>query len=855
MAKIRQVFFAFILTTFIFSAALTCFDPENVYAAETLSKEDMKGFEKLTFYNSDVPNIIGTLPEGKEISESDTYGFMKRHRLVSTQEGKVTANYAHIGQFHGRDISVDMTFSEFVTKPTDDFGERDGRYMCVPLCFRDNFQYDGDSLVQKMVFYYSDDESKTPIDMTNAFIVINGLNVDEYAGMEEDHKVYLSENSQITEPKTEGRFICYGNGPQGKSDTCITGDDDRKFQLNGTDYEEDIDNPLYYVCSAMFTLNGTENEIYIEDRRKTGGFGIEWSLDLTTLQVTYNITTSVENGTISDPISGIIYNTDQKITYSPSENYILDSVIVDGTPVDISTVPEEYEFRNITQDHDIKVIYKLPYKKIKTEVVNGNITPSDENILFGSNKKISYNPKDGYLLDSISVDRILTDPDKNKDQYLFENIKDDHQIRVVYSKPEAPVKRVLDKNGEFIDGKSVAVGDRLTYEILYKNNMDKKEEIMISDNIPEFTEFESASDGGIYKDGKVVWRITADPLSEGKLSMVVKAVSASKGKTISNYAIESIEGLSLMSNTVKNPVLGDPVKTVCDLNGNDINGQFIERDQELVYSILFTNTASEEKSIQITDIVPEGMEYISADNGGNIQHDTVIWELIVKPGEEKKVSFRAKAQKAGCTYVNQAKVVCDGTNMLTNKVENWTIQPPVKEVKQNGQTIDGGEVTSGDNVDYFISVKNTSSKPADIKIEDKIPEHLEVTQIGNEGKNENGVLCWNLRAVPSQETREVKFTAKVIGDEESLVVSNKATMSIGEKRADSNEAVIKVPAVRKIEVLGEKLIPDIIQKKNTEQGVLGERKIPTGDSSDIMALILIAMCSLAGIIIVRIRND
>ena len=39
-------------------------------------------------------------------------------------------------------------------------------------------------------------------------------------------------------------------------------------------------------------------------------------------------------------------------------------------------------------DHDISVVYKLSCIKIHTEAVNGVITPSDENVLPGSEKKI-----------------------------------------------------------------------------------------------------------------------------------------------------------------------------------------------------------------------------------------------------------------------------------------------------------------------------------------------------------------------------------------------------------------------------------------------------------------------------------
>ena len=119
---------------------------------------------------------------------------------------------------------------------------------------------------------------------------------------------------------------------------------------------------MYYVCSAMFTLNGTENSLYIEDRRKAGGYGIEWSLDLTTLHITYNIKTKVENGIISEDVSNIIYNSDQTIKYSPSENYVLNAVTIDGTPIDIRSCPDEYEFKNITQDHEISVGGRYPVR-------------------------------------------------------------------------------------------------------------------------------------------------------------------------------------------------------------------------------------------------------------------------------------------------------------------------------------------------------------------------------------------------------------------------------------------------------------------------------------------------------------
>lgn len=857
MARLRDYVFALIFVTAFFSVIMTAVLSTPVFAedgsARILTKDDVKGFEKLTFYNTTKTNLIGTDPEGGEIDPLGSYGFMTRHRLVSTEEKEmVEADYGHIGQFHGRDISVRIIFSDFEKKP-ESFGERDGRYICIPECFRDNFHYDGDSLIQKMIFYYSDDETMTPIDMTNAFIVINGLNVDEYAGMTPDHQVFLSENSQL-KSKTEGNFICYGNGPQGYSDHDISGDEDVKYQYNGIYYEENISNPLYYVCSVMYTLNGTENALYIEDTRKTGGFGIGWCLDLTTLHVTFNIKTKVENGSITEDVSNILYNEDQAITYFPDEDYVLDSITVDGTPIDISTAPSEYVFRNITQDHEISVVYKLPYKKINTEVVNGTITPSDEKILFGTSKQIDYSPNNGYILDSISVDNLPVKTEHCKNRYLFENVRDDHVIKVIYLKPDPPVKKVLDKNEEFINGKNAAVGDILTYEISYKNNLTQKADLTITDNVPAYTEFESATDGGVYDKGKVTWKITAMPQSTGKVRMKVRVLSSAKGNNISNYALEIIDGVNLMSNTVNNPVQDDPVKKVKDLKGRDINGKFIEKDQEIIYSIGIKNASSEDKNVQIKDSIPEGMSFISAENGGTVKNGTVSWNTVLKAGEEKQVGFKVKAVKEGRQYINQAKVIMDGVEMTTNKVENWTLQKPKKEVKQKGVSIDGKDVSSGENIDYYITVKNTSSKTADIRIEDRLPDHLEVISIDNEGRKENGTITWYLKEVPAGESKAVRFTAKIKGEADPVKIVNKAYMTIGDRKLETNETTVNVPAVRKIEVLGEKISPLIKHETASANSVLGERKIPTGDRGDILVFLLVAMCAFAGIVVVRIKN-
>ncbi len=859
MAKLRDYIFAFIFVSIFLSIILMMTFSMPAYAAavgnaDELKSEDMQGFEKLTFYNTDKENLIGTIPKGRDVSEVSEYNtFLSNHRIVET-DNDIIATYERVGRFHDKEISVEMTFTEFGIKSKEIDPARDGRYLAIPKCFRDNFHYDGDSLVQKFKFYYSDDPSKTPIDMTDAFISINGMNVDEYAGMTPDHKAYVAEHSQM-EYKSVNGYDCYGNGPQAKDDTCIEDEEEnKKYEYDGVYYEEDVSNPLYYVCSVMFTLKGTENSLYIEDKRMSGGYGIAWCLDLATLHVKYNILTSVEHGSITDSMSGIIYNTDRRVSYNPEENYVLDSVTVDGTPVDINDAPGYYDFNNITQDHEIHVVYKLPYKKILTEVVNGNITPSDEKVLFGTDKQIDYSPNEGYLLDSIMVDDTPQDIGKYKGSYVFANVQADHKIKVVYAKPEAPIKKVLDKNGEYINGRYVSSKDVITYEISYKNPLTRKADIIITDSLPKGTEYYSASDGGIYAGGKVTWSISAEPLAAGTVKMSVRIQDTSKGKSISNYALMTMEEINLMSNTVDNYVPEDPIKKVKNTDGKEIDKTFIEKDQKIIYAITFKNISAKEANINIKDKIPDGMSFISADNGGAMKNNEVTWSLKFKAGEEKQVSFSAKASSEGKTFINQANVTVDGINLVTNKVENWTPEKPKKEVKQGGVSVDGKDISDGETVTYYVTAKNTSSKPADMRIEDQVSEYLEIKSISDGGVNNKNLITWNLSKIPAGETKIVSFTAKTKGDEDPHKVPNTAYVTINKMKLATNEVVINIPAIKKLEVLGEKMTPAVVQEVSPDSGVLGERKVPTGDGSYIIVLLLIAMCAFAGIVIVRVRN-
>lgn len=75
----------------------------------------------------------------------------------------------------------------------------------------------------------------------------------------------------------------------------------------------------------------------------------------------WEITTRVSHGSITDSIQKAYRDTTQTISYEPEENYMLFSIKVDGEKVDTKTYASEYTFSSIYGPHTIEVTYIWKY--------------------------------------------------------------------------------------------------------------------------------------------------------------------------------------------------------------------------------------------------------------------------------------------------------------------------------------------------------------------------------------------------------------------------------------------------------------------------------------------------------------
>lgn len=247
-----------------------------------------------------------------------------------------------------------------------------------------------------------------------------------------------------------------------------------------------------------------------------------------------------------------------------------------------------------------------------------------------------------------------------------------------YEADPNPTKTVTDESRNDIDNTLVSPGQKLTYTIHWVNNAVDTTgkytpaEITVTDTVPANTTFDSADNGGTWDktDNKVTWKFTADPNTEGNVSFTVKVNESISGENgeINNSAFVGNRTTNITHNYL-------PGKTA-DKDANTT----LKVGDELTYTIKYKNLEDAAATVTVTDSVPAGTEFVSADNDGVCENGIVTWNLAnVASGTEGSVSFKVRVTIAavGSSIENQAQVkIGDHNPVTTTKTENKNIEQP-----------------------------------------------------------------------------------------------------------------------------------------------------------------------------------
>ena len=231
-----------------------------------------------------------------------------------------------------------------------------------------------------------------------------------------------------------------------------------------------------------------------------------------------------------------------------------------------------------------------------------------------------------------------------------------------------------------------------------------------------------------------------------------------------------------------------------------VNGKLVGVGDTLTYTISWKNDAVDQNgvaaraNVTVTDVVPAGTEFVSAENGGAQADGTVTWDLGEQDaGAIGTVTFTVKVTDDAVnvdSITNKASIkVGENDPKTTNEVSNdfpkKTVETPEAE----------GNVKVGDTLTYTVEWANTTGETANVIVQDVFNKGLslklgeiavtgaddhEASAVGGGGVAETTATV-TLKNVPAGASGTVVFKAVV--NEAALTVdsiTNKATIQVGD---------------------------------------------------------------------------
>ena len=558
--------------------------------------------------------------------------------------------------------------------------------------------------------------------------------------------------------------------------------------------------------------------------------------------------------------------------------------------------------RLLDKDHDLKIKDALPeFTKLVTIIdsdtgITGSL--SDNTIIWKQGTSPSENAISA-IANEVGFTVTATDGEKT----LTNVASVDNDGRTVYTNsvtnttPEAPtpivvpdpVKSVHDLSGNDINGKAVALGNKISYRIHYQNPYSEAKTIVIEDKLPEHLTYVSGADN--YTDGVLKWEFEAPANSNSYKDFVAQVKNdTGNGVSIDNTAKVKVgDGVAKDTNTVTiyTPVgPWEPIKSVELTSGDDAHGKLLATGTTIIYKIKYSNPEARNTVASIKDEMSEVLKYadiVEIGEGGTQNGSDILWNRTLSANQLDTVSVKMKIKSNAhdVTIDNVAKVSMYGDVKTSNKVTVRTPAPIVKNVYNTSNVdINGNTVEKLSTLLYRITVKNSDTTPANFVIKDIVPTNVSVQSVGNGGQYANGTITWNVTAVPAGSSTYVEFTAKAPNS--VATIKNNATATTGiitqvsntvtnQTKDNTTPATVKTVTVKESTSSGKpssssskKTVVNVIEKSDpghTKASSNDPKKATgykTGDDTQLglyIALICVAALAIFGAIRYKKKKD
>ena len=336
-----------------------------------------------------------------------------------------------------------------------------------------------------------------------------------------------------------------------------------------------------------------------------------------------------------------------------------------------------------------------------------------------------------------------------------------------------------------VDNEIPNFGDNVTYTVKVTNDgIGDANNVVITDVLDKGLKFLNATGNFTYdeKTGTITW-----------------IVDLAKGETKTFNVNVTVLGYGVLPNTVavgnKTAVRNITVPEIITVK--EVNSSDIHIGDEITYTITVSNPGKiNATNVVIRDILPEGLKFINASNGGVYDPVTGIITWILNITANSTVDLTADV------CVNKSGNITNTVN-VGNKTSNCTIESGDIVDLEIHIVADKSEIYVGDNVVYTVTVINNGPSDAINTIANiLIPNALSILSY-NATKGIFDITSgnWSIGNLTNGEKVVLTFVAKALNEGNSTVYVN-VTSETFEVIMENNYDNVTVKVLKKAAPIG-----------------------------------------------------
>ena len=336
-----------------------------------------------------------------------------------------------------------------------------------------------------------------------------------------------------------------------------------------------------------------------------------------------------------------------------------------------------------------------------------------------------------------------------------------------------------------VDNEIPNFGDNVTYTVTVTNDgIGDANNVVITDVLDKGLKFLNATGNFTYdeKTGTITW-----------------TVDLAKGETKTFNVNVTVLGYGVLPNTVavgnKTAVRNITVPEIITVK--EVNSSDIHIGDEITYTITVSNPGKiNATNVVIMDILPEGLKFINASNGGVYDPVTGIITWILNITANSTVDLTADV------CVNKSGNITNTVN-VGNKTSNCTIESGDIVDLEIHIVADKSEIYVGDNVVYTVTVINNGPSDAINTIANVlIPNALSILSY-NATKGTFDITSgnWSIGNLTNGEKVVLTFVAKALNEGNSTVYVN-VTSETFEVIMENNYDNVTVKVLKKAVPIG-----------------------------------------------------